>query len=195
MQEKHITIGDVTYALPKPFMVMATQNPVDQEGTYALPEAQVDRFMMKIKITYPKKDEEKIILDRMMDNADIPLNCIVSKEKITQLNNLVNEIYIGDRVKNYIVDIIDATRHPENYGLKINNLINYPASPRASIFLARAAKGFALINGRGYVTADDIKNVSMMVLRHRILLSYEAEAEGISSEDVITKIFNSVVVP
>jgi MoxR-like ATPase len=195
MQEKHITIGDVTYSLPKPFMVMATQNPVDQEGTYALPEAQVDRFMMKIKITYPKKDEEKIILDRMMDNADIPLNCIVSKEKITQLNNLVNEIYIGDRVKNYIVDIIDATRHPENYGLKINNLINYPASPRASIFLARAAKGFALINGRGYVTADDIKNVSMMVLRHRILLSYEAEAEGISSEDVITKIFNSVVVP
>lgn len=195
MQEKHITIGDVTYSLPKPFMVMATQNPVDQEGTYALPEAQVDRFMMKIKITYPKKDEEKIILDRMMDNAEIPLNCIVSKEKIAQLNNLVNEIYIGDRVKNYIIDIIDATRHPENYGLKINNLINYPASPRASIFLARAAKGFALINGRGYVTADDVKNVSMMVLRHRILLSYEAEAEGISSEDVITKIFNSVVVP
>ena len=195
MQEKHITIGDVTYSLPKPFMVMATQNPVDQEGTYALPEAQVDRFMMKIKITYPKKDEEKIILDRMMDNAEIPLNCIVSKEKIAQLNSLVNEIYIGDRVKNYIIDIIDATRHPENYGLKINNLINYPASPRASIFLARAAKGFALINGRGYVTADDVKNVSMMVLRHRILLSYEAEAEGISSEDVITKIFNSVVVP
>ena len=195
MQEKHITIGDVTYSLPKPFMVMATQNPVDQEGTYALPEAQVDRFMMKIKITYPKKDEEKIILDRMMDNAEIPLNCIVSKEKIAQLNSLVNEIYIGDRVKNYIIDIIDATRNPENYGLKINNLINYPASPRASIFLARAAKGFALINGRGYVTADDVKNVSMMVLRHRILLSYEAEAEGISSEDVITKIFNSVVVP
>lgn len=195
MQEKHITIGDVTYELPKPFMVMATQNPVDQEGTYALPEAQVDRFMMKIKITYPKKEEEKIILDRMMDNAEIPLNRIVSKEKIMQLNNLINEIYIGDRVKNYIVDIIDATRHPETYGLKINNLINYPASPRASIFLARSAKGFALINGRGYVTADDIKNVSMMVLRHRILLSYEAEAEGISPEDVITKIFNSVVVP
>lgn len=195
MQEKHITIGDITYALPKPFMVMATQNPVDQEGTYALPEAQVDRFMMKIKITYPKKEEEKVILDRMMDNSEIPLNCVVSKEKIAQINSLINEIYIGDRVKNYIIDIIDATRHPENYGLKINNLINYPASPRASIFLARAAKGFALLNGRGYVTADDIKNVSMMVLRHRILLSYEAEAEGISSEDVITKIFNSVVVP
>lgn len=195
MQEKHITIGDITYALPKPFMVMATQNPVDQEGTYALPEAQVDRFMMKIKITYPKKEEEKVILDRMMDNSEIPLNCVVSKEKIAQINSLINEIYIGDRVKNYIIDIIDATRHPENYGLKINNLINYPASPRASIFLARAAKGFALLNGRGYVTVDDIKNVSMMVLRHRILLSYEAEAEGISSEDVITKIFNSVVVP
>lgn len=195
MQEKHITIGDITYTLPKPFMVMATQNPVDQEGTYALPEAQVDRFMMKIKITYPKKEEEKVILDRMMDNSEIPLNCVVSKEKIAQINSLINEIYIGDRVKNYIIDIIDATRHPENYGLKINNLINYPASPRASIFLARAAKGFALLNGRGYVTADDIKNVSMMVLRHRILLSYEAEAEGISSEDVITKIFNSVVVP
>lgn len=195
MQEKHITIGDVTYELPKPFMVMATQNPVDQEGTYALPEAQVDRFMMKIKITYPKKEEEKIILDRMMDNTEIPLNRIVSKEKITQLNNLVNEIYIGDRIKNYIVDIVDATRHPEAYGLKIAGLINYPASPRASIFLARAAKGFALINGRGFVTADDIKNVSMMVLRHRILLSYEAEAESISPEDVITKIFNSVVVP
>lgn len=195
MQEKHITIGDVTYELPKPFMVMATQNPVDQEGTYTLPEAQVDRFMMKIKITYPKKEEEKVILDRMIDNAEISLNCIISKEKIIQLNNLVNEIYIGDRVKNYIVDIVDATRYPEAYGLKINNLINYPASPRASIFLARAAKGFALINGRGYVTADDIKNVSMMVLRHRILLSYEAEAEGVSPEDVITKIFNSVVVP
>ena len=195
MEERQISVDGVTYKMPQPFMVMATQNPVDQEGTYALPEAQVDRFMMKIKITYPKKEEEKVILDRMMDNSEIPLNCVVSKEKIAQINSLINEIYIGDRVKNYIIDIIDATRHPENYGLKINNLINYPASPRASIFLARAAKGFALLNGRGYVTADDIKNVSMMVLRHRILLSYEAEAEGISSEDVITKIFNSVVVP
>ena len=195
MEERQISVDGVTYKMPQPFMVMATQNPVDQEGTYALPEAQVDRFMMKIKITYPRKEEEKVILDRMMDNSEIPLNCVVSKEKIAQINSLINEIYIGDRVKNYIIDIIDATRHPENYGLKINNLINYPASPRASIFLARAAKGFALLNGRGYVTADDIKNVSMMVLRHRILLSYEAEAEGISSEDVITKIFNSVVVP
>lgn len=195
MQEKQVTIGDLTYPLPAPFMVMATQNPVDQEGTYSLPEAQVDRFMMKIKITYPKKEEEKNILDRMMDNQEILLNKVAGKVKIDQLNCLVNEIYIGDRIKNYIVDIIDATRYPANYGLKIENLINYPASPRAGIFLARAAKGFALLSGRGYVTADDIKNVSMMVLRHRILLSYEAEAEGVTSEDIITKIFNSVVVP
>ncbi len=195
MQERHVTIGDSTYQLPDPFLVMATQNPIEQEGTYTLPEAQVDRFMLKIVVTYPKKDEEKLILDRMINNEEIKVNKIINKEKIVELINTVNEIYISDRVKNYIVDIIEASRKPADYKLDFASYINYPASPRAGIFLARAAKGFAMLNGRGYVTADDVKNVSMPVLRHRLILSYEAEAEGIRSEDIIARIFNSVVVP
>ncbi|HBD93116.1 MAG: ATPase [Spirochaetes bacterium GWF1_31_7] len=195
MQEKKVTLGDVTYALPSPFLVMATQNPIDQEGTYNLPEAQIDRFMMKIKITYPTKDEEKVILDRMISNKEISINQVIDQNKIIELSNLINDVYISDRIKSYIVDIVDSTRNPSEYGLKIQSLINYPASPRASIFLARAAKGIAILNGRGFVTADDIKNVSLMVLRHRLILSYEAEAEGVTSEDIIKQIFNSVVVP
>ncbi len=195
MQEKKVTLGDVTYSLPSPFLVMATQNPIDQEGTYNLPEAQIDRFMMKIKITYPTKDEEKVILDRMISNKEISINQVIDQNKIIELSNLINDVYISDRIKSYIVDIVDSTRNPSEYGLKIQSLINYPASPRASIFLARAAKGIAILNGRGFVTADDIKNVSLMVLRHRLILSYEAEAEGITSEDIIKQIFNSVVVP
>lgn len=195
MQEKQVTIGDNTYILPSPFLVMATQNPIEQEGTYNLPEAQVDRFMMKIKIGYPSKEEEKIILDRMIDDVEIPVNKILDREKLLELSGLIDQIYVSDRIKNYIIDIVDATRRPEDYKLKIEGLLDYGASPRASIYLARAARGNALLSGRGYVTADDVKRISFAVLRHRIILSYEAEAEGITAEDIITKIFNSVIVP
>ncbi|HOV14972.1 MAG TPA: MoxR family ATPase [Spirochaetota bacterium] len=195
MQEKQVTLGEHTYPLPAPFLVMATQNPIEQEGTYNLPEAQIDRFMLKIKISYPKKDEEKVILDRMINNAYIPVGKALDQKKLLDLTNLTNEIYVSDKIKNYIVDIVDSTRNPKDYNLKIDSLIDYGASPRASIFLARAAKANALLSGRGYVTADDVKNVSFNVLRHRIILSYEAEAEGTTSEDIITKIFNSVIVP
>ena len=195
MQEKQVTIGNTTYKLPNPFLVMATQNPIEQEGTYNLPEAQIDRFMLKIKINYPKKNEEKIILDRMMNNEEIKVSKILNTVKFSELSNLINEIYISDRIKNYIVEIVNATRNPDEYNLKIKSYIDYGASPRASIFLARAAKASALLAGRGYVNADDIKQISFNVLRHRIILSYEAEAEEIFPEDIITKIFNSVVVP
>ena len=195
MQEKQVTLGEHTDPLPFPFLVMATQNPIEQEGTYNLPEAQIDRFMLKIKIGYPKKDEEKIILDRMIANTEIPVGKALDQKKLVELTKLTNEIYVSDKIKNYIVDIVDATRNPDSYNLKIGSLIDYGASPRASIFLARAAKANALLSGRGYVTADDVKNVSFNVLRHRIIVSYEAEAEGVSSEEIITKIFNSVIVP
>ncbi|MBR6061125.1 MAG: AAA family ATPase, partial [Spirochaetales bacterium] len=195
MQEKQVTIGDTTWTLPEPFLVMATQNPVEQEGTYNLPEAQVDRFMLKIKISYPKKDEEKIIRDRMINQTKIDVSRILDKQQIVDLIKLTDEIYISDRVKAYIVDIVHSTREPEEYNLKIKNFIDFGASPRASIFLARAAKGHALLSGRGFVTADDIKSVSFDVLRHRIMLSYEAEAEGVTSEDIITQIFNTILVP
>jgi len=195
MQEKQVTIGETTYPLPKPFLVMATQNPIEQEGTYNLPEAQIDRFMLKIKISYPKKEEEKIILDRMINNAPITLGKVLNNKKLDELSKLVDDVYVSDKIKNYIVDIVHATRSPHEYNLKIESLIDYGASPRASIYLARAAKGNAILSGRGYVTADDVKNVSFQVLRHRIILSYEAEAEEIKPEDIIVKIFNSVIVP
>lgn len=195
MQERQVTIGEKSYTLPEPFLVMATQNPIEQEGTYNLPEAQVDRFMLKIKITYPTKDEEKIILDRMVEDKKIEVNRILNKEKLLRLRSLVDEIYISDRIKSYIVEIVNATRNPHQYNLDIKNYIEYGASPRATIFLARASKANALLSGRGYVTADDVKQVSLEVLRHRIILSYEAEAEAISVEDLINRIFNTVVVP
>ncbi len=195
MQERQVTIGDTTYKLPEPFMVMATQNPIEQEGTYNLPEAQVDRFMLKIKISYPDKNEERQILDRMISETVIPVNTIIEPEKLNQLSSLVNDIFISDRIKNYIVDIVHSTRNPKEYGIDIDNLLDYGASPRASIFLARASKAQAMLSGRGFVTADDVKYVSLPVLRHRLILSYEAEAESITSENIITKIFNSLVVP
>ncbi len=195
MQERQVTIGDRSYDLPKPFLVMATQNPIEQEGTYNLPEAQIDRFMLKIRIKYPKKEEEKIILDRMINNNEIAVSKILTNSKLNNLSGLINEIYISDRIKNYIVEIVNATREPKEYNLDIDSYIDYGASPRASIFLARAARANALLSGRGFVNADDVKMISFPVLRHRIILSYEAEAEGILSEDIITKIFNSIVVP
>ncbi|WP_428898511.1 MoxR-like ATPase [Parelusimicrobium proximum] len=196
MQERQVTIGDTTYRLPTPFMVLATQNPVEQEGTYPLPEAQVDRFMLKINITYPTKEEEKQILERMSVNAKPQVNTTVTLEEIKKARDVADSIYIDEKIKSYIVDLVFATRDPVSAGAAgLKPLISYGASPRASIFLARAAKAYAFLNGRGFVTPEDIKTIGPDVLRHRVLLSYEAEAENITSDDVVKQIFDTVEVP
>ena len=196
MQEHQVTIGEKTYALPSPFLVMATQNPVEQEGTYPLPEAQVDRFMLKVIVTYPTKEEEKLILERMASHAKITLNTQVTPEMILKARAVTDTIYVDDKIKNYIVNLVFATRNPKEAGLeKLSSFIAYGASPRASIFLTQAAKAYAFLNGRGYVTPEDIKAIGLDVLRHRVLLSYEAEAEGISAEQIVKQIFDTVDVP
>ncbi len=196
MQERQVTIGEKTYPLPQPFMVMATQNPVEQEGTYPLPEAQVDRFMLKVVITYPTKEEEKMILERMSAHQALTLNTQVTPEMITKARSVVDTIYVDEKIKNYIVDLVFATRDPKAAGLeKLASFIAYGASPRATIFLTQAAKAYAFLNGRGYVTPEDIKAIGLDVLRHRVLLSYEAEAENISSEQIVKQIFDAVDVP
>jgi len=196
MQERQVTIGEKTYQLPKPFMVMATQNPVEQEGTYPLPEAQVDRFMLKVVITYPTKEEEKMILERMASHQPITLNTQVTPEMITKARTVVDTIYVDEKIKNYIVDLVFATRNPKAAGLeKLASFIAYGASPRATIFLTQAAKAYAFLNGRGYVTPEDIKTVGLDVLRHRVLLSYEAEAENVPAEQIVKQIFDAVDVP
>ncbi|MDR1245030.1 MAG: AAA family ATPase [Endomicrobium sp.] len=195
MQEKQVTIGDATYELPKPFLVMATQNPIEQEGTYPLPEAQVDRFMLKLKVSYPNKSDEKIILERMTHTAP-KINSVISLEDVKRAKDLTEQIYVDDKVKNYIVDIVFASRNPDEYGLKdLKNMISYGASPRATINLTLAAKAYAFLQGRGYVIPEDIKTIGHDVLRHRILVTYEAEADSISSDDIIDKIFGGVEVP
>ncbi|MGB2579723.1 MoxR-like ATPase [Elusimicrobium simillimum] len=196
MQERQVTIGDKTYRLPTPFMVLATQNPVEQEGTYPLPEAQVDRFMLKIKVGYPTKEEEKQILERM-SGATIPRTDHISTvESLLKARATSDNIYIDEKIKNYIVDLVFATRNPKDYNLsKLTQLISYGASPRASIYLAKAAKAYAFLNGRGYVIPEDIKAIGPDVLRHRVLLSYEAEAENITPDDIIKQIFDAVEVP
>ncbi|MFA6004351.1 MAG: MoxR family ATPase [Elusimicrobiota bacterium] len=196
MQERHVTIGNQTYPLPDPFIVLATQNPIEQEGTYPLPEAQVDRFMLKIHITYPSKAEEKSILERMT-SRDVPQPKAVAKpEQLLRARQVVSEIYLDEKIKNYILDLVFATRDPEGHKLaKLKNLISYGASPRASIYLAQAAKAFAFINGRGYVTPEDIKSIGADVLRHRIMVSYEAEAENVTSEEIIKSLFEGIEVP
>jgi len=196
MQERQVTIGDQTYILPKPFLVLATQNPIEQEGTYPLPEAQVDRFMLKLVVTYPTKKEEREILERMSSGKEIEVNKVIDPVKILQLRQLVNQIYIDDKVKDYILDLVFATRKPEEYRLDdIKPLISYGASPRASIMLTIASKANAFIHGRGYVTPDDVKQIGMDVLRHRVLVTYEAEAEEKTSEDIVRRIFDQVEVP
>jgi len=196
MQEKQVTIGDETFPVPSPFLVLATQNPIEQEGTYPLPEAQLDRFMLKLKIDYPGKDEERAILDRMAaTNVQFDINAVISPEDITQVRSVVDEIYIDEKIKDYIVDIVCATRDPEKYGIETANFINYGASPRATIYLAVAAKAHALVQQRGYVTPQDAKSIGPDVLRHRVIVSYEAEAEDKTSEDIIKTIFDSVEVP
>lgn len=196
MQEKQVTVGGETFPLPKPFLVLATQNPLEQEGTYPLPEAQVDRFMMKLMVNYPSKKEEKEILERMTTGRKIQISPVIDVEKIIELRKLLHEIYIDDKVKDYIVDLVFATRFPEEYNLKdLKPLISCGGSPRASIMLTLVAKANAFMNGRGYVTPDDVKEIGMDVLRHRVLVTYEAEAENLKSEDIIRKIFDQVEVP
>lgn len=195
MQERQVTIGDETFKLPELFLVLATQNPIEQEGTYPLPEAQVDRFMLKLKVTYPTQDEELLIQERMTSGNHLSVNKITSPTEILEARKAMLQIYIDDKVKKYIVDIVCASREPKKYGLDFEDLISYGASPRATIYLNLASKAHAFMRGRAYVTPDDVKIIGHDVLRHRIILSYEAEAEELTSDDIITKIFNGVEVP
>lgn len=197
MQEKQVTLGGETHILPKPFLVMATQNPVEQEGTYPLPEAQVDRFMLKVVLDYPKKEEEKIILRNNVSKAKYPEpNCVVHPDEILKAREVVKEIYMDEKIENYILDIVFATRYPDQYGAgELEALIGFGASPRATISMAMAAKAYAFIQRRGFVIPEDVRAISHRILRHRIGLTYEAEAENISVEDVINTILNNVQVP
>jgi MoxR-like ATPase len=197
MQERQITIGDTTYKLPEPFLVMATQNPIEQEGTYPLPEAQVDRFMLKVVLPYPKREEEKLIVRANVSTQGFPEpKKVVSPKQIIKAREIVKQIYMDEKIEKYIVDIVYATREPEYYQLEeIKHFISFGGSPRASISLANAAKSYAFLKKRGYVIPEDVRAVSADVLRHRIGLSYEAEAENVSTEDVITTILNKVEVP
>ena len=197
MQERQVTIGEQTLYLDDPFLVLATQNPIEQEGTYPLPEAQVDRFMLKLKIGYPSKEEELQILRRMSYTQNkISVNKIISPEEILAARRVVDEIYMDEKIERYIVDLIEATRHPEDYKLNdLKGLIQYGASPRATIFLAIASKAYAFLKGRGYVIPQDIKTIGMDVLRHRVIVSYEADAEEKTSEDIVQRIFDQVEVP
>jgi len=196
MQERQVTIGDTTHALDEPFMVLATQNPIEQEGTYPLPEAQVDRFMLKLKVTYPSKEEEKKILERMArSSTKIDVQPVISPKDILRLRQLADEIYMDEKVEDYILNIVQATRTPEKYGLDVGKLIQYGASPRATIYLAMASRAHALMQGRGYVTPQDVKSIGMDVLRHRVIVTYEAEAEEKTPENVVAAIFDSIAVP
>lgn len=198
MQERQVTIGDTTYPLPQPFLVMATQNPLEQEGTYPLPEAQVDRFMLKVKIGYPTKAEEKLIIRmNMMQGVAFPkASKVVMPVDIIRAREVVSEVYMDEKIERYIVDIVFATREPKEYGLEnLATMIGYGCSPRASISLAKASKAYAFIKRRGYVIPEDVRAVCHDVLRHRIGLTYEAEAENLSTEDIITEILNKVEVP
>lgn len=195
MQEHQVTIGGETYKLNEPFLVLATQNPIEQEGTYPLPEAQADRFMFKIRVGYPTREEEKEIMKRMSVTQEIKLNKVISSSDIMRIRNIIEKVYIDEKLQDYIINIIFATREPKKYNLNLENLIEFGASPRASIFLHKASKARAFLNGRAYVTPQDIKAVGYDILRHRILVSYEAEAENLKSEDIITRIFDKIEIP
>ncbi|MDD5349913.1 MAG: MoxR family ATPase [Chthoniobacteraceae bacterium] len=196
MQERQVTIGETTHKLADPFLVLATQNPLEQEGTYQLPEAQLDRFLLKLSVGYPTKVEERQILDLMATSAPkLEVTPVVDPKEIIHARSVVNEIYVDDRVKDYIVDVVFATRTPGDYKLPLDGMIRYGASPRATIALTLAARARAFIQGRGYVTPQDVKNVGLDVLRHRIIISYEAEAEEVTSEKIIERIFAGLPVP
>jgi len=196
MQERQVTIGDTTYKLEEPFLVMATQNPIEQEGTYPLPEAQVDRFMLKLIISYPAKDEEQMIIRQNMLEQYPKPNSVITPEQIVKARNVVRQVYLDEKIEKYILDIVFATRFPEEAGLgKIKNYLSYGSSPRSSIYLALGAKAYAFIKRRGYVIPEDIRAICHDVLRHRIGLTYEAEAENVTSSDIINEILNTVEVP
>lgn len=196
MQEKNVTLGSETFALPKPFLVMATQNPIEQEGTYPLPEAQLDRFMLKVVLDYPKKEDEKLIVRENLEKVFPAASKVMKTDNILKAREIVKEVYMDEKIENYILDIVFSTRFPENYKLdKFSSMISYGGSPRASINLAKSAKAYAFIKRRGYVIPEDIRAVSHDVLRHRLGLSYEAEAENVTTEDIITEILNTIEVP
>ena len=196
MQEHQVTIGDETHPLPDPFLVLATQNPIEQEGTYPLPEAQVDRFMLKLRIGYPSREEERQILDRMAVTRNHQrVSTVVTTDEILRTRALVDQIYIDDKIKDYVVNIVFATREPQAYQLDLGPLIEYGASPRATLYLTLAAKAHAFLQGRGYVTPQDVKSIGPDVLRHRIIVSYEAEAEEVDADEVVKRIFEGVPVP
>jgi len=195
MQERQVTIGESTFPLDEPFLVLATQNPIEQEGTYPLPEAQVDRFMLKVNVTYPDPQEELVIMDRVEVGSNPTVSPVVGPADILAAREVVRQIYVDDKVKKYIVDLVVATREPQAYGIDMAQLIEYGASPRASIYLQQCARALAFLQGRAYVTPQDIKTIGMDVLRHRVIITYEAEAEELTSEDVVQRIFDEVPVP
>ncbi len=195
MQERQVTIGDTTYPLEEPFLVLATQNPIEQEGTYPLPEAQIDRFMLKLKIDYPDAKEERQILDLMVRDEAIDVAKVVQTADILRVRQVVKDVYMDDRIKDYIVHLVSASRRPQDFKADLKDLIRFGASPRATIFLAQAARAHAFLKGRGYVTPEDIKAIGMDVLRHRIILTYEAEAEEVTTESIVSRIFDAVQVP
>jgi MoxR-like ATPase len=198
MQERQVTIGDETHRLPEPFLVMATQNPIEQEGTYPLPEAQLDRFMLMVKVGYPQKAEEREIMDRMTSGAPSATRAdpVTTPEELMAARGIINQVYIDDKIRDYIVNVVHATREPGAYGLKeLAVFVQFGASPRASIFLNLGARAHAFLKRRGYVTPEDIKSVGLDVLRHRVSLTYEAEAENVTSEDIVRRIFEHVEVP
>jgi len=196
MQERQVTIGEQTFKLEEPFLVLATQNPIEQEGTYPLPEAQVDRFMMKVVITYPSIEEEKIIMRQNLAATSVAINSVIEPSEILNARNLVKQVYMDEKIEHYLLDIVFATRKPQNYRLsKLSSLIQYGGSPRATINLALAAKAYAFIKRRGYVIPEDVRAICYDVLRHRVGLTYEAEAENITSENIISEILNTVEVP
>lgn len=196
MQEHHVTIGDKTYALDEPFLVLATQNPIEQEGTYPLPEAQVDRFMFKLRITYPNKKEEKEIQARMAHTKTaIEVQPVVTPRDIMAARSVVDQVFMDEKIRDYIIDIVFATREPEAYKLPLKQYIQYGASPRATLYLTIGAKAHAFLHGRGYVTPQDVKSIGLDVLRHRVIISYEAEAEELTPDDVVQKVFDEIEVP
>ena len=196
MQERQVTIGTNTFVLPKPFLVLATENPIEQEGTYPLPEAQIDRFMFKLKVTYPEREEERQILERMSTGEVPEVDKLLGPEDILRCRKVIHDIYMDEKIKDYIVSLVVATRDPDEYGMEdLKVLIEYGASPRASIYLAVAARAHAFIRRRAYVTPEDVKSIGMDVLRHRVLLTYEAEAQELTSENIIQKVFDHIEVP
>lgn len=195
MQEHQVTIGETSYPLPEPFLVMATQNPIEQEGTYPLPEAQIDRFMLKCKVTYPNKDDERRIMNRFTRKLDARVETVISSEQIMVMRELLDQVYCDEKVGDYILDLVFATRTPSQYKIPIDHQIEYGASPRASLYLNLTSRANAMFHGRGYATPQDVKEMAYDVLRHRIMLTYEAEAEEVTSEDVITRLLNEIPVP